>query len=120
MFSHFLVRDTSCVLGSGLECIDWPSGFRYGDGSAKPARSALGATLLVRSRGPDELALWGRLGGPALRRSGVLEYESGGQWLPVRRENIRNLQGGGADGIFALRLRGTPTERFRIGVTTSQ
>jgi Cellulase (glycosyl hydrolase family 5) len=115
MFSHFLVRDTPCVLGSGLECIDWPSGFLYSDGEAKPARSALSAGLLVRPDGPGDLAVWGRLGDLGIRNSGVLEYDEGGQWRTVPSEDIRNFEGGGADGIFALRLRGLPADGFRIG-----
>jgi hypothetical protein len=114
MFSHFLVRDTPCVLGSGLECIDWPSGFLYSDGEAKPARSALRAGLLVRPQRRGDLAVWGRLGGPAMRNSGVLEYEEGGEWRPVPSEDISNFQGGGADGIFSLRLRGLPAQGLRV------
>ncbi len=114
MFSHFLVRDTPCVLGSGLECIDWPSGFLYSDGEAKPSRAALRAGLLVRPQRRGDLAVWGRLGDPGMRSSGVLEYEEGGEWRPVPSEDIRNFQGGGADGIFSLRLRGLPAEGLRI------
>ncbi len=115
MFSHFLVRDTSCVLGAEVECIDWPSGFLDGNGEAKPSRSALRAGLLVRPRGHGDVAVWGRLGGPGMRDSGVLEYDQGGEWRAVPREDIRNFKGGGADGIFALHLRGLPAESLRIG-----
>jgi hypothetical protein len=114
MFAHFLVRDTPCVLGSGLECIDWPSGFLYSDGEAKPSRSAFRAGLLVRPAGRGDLAVWGRLGGPGMRDSGVLEYDEGGEWRAVPSEDIHDFKGGGADGIFSLRLRGLPAEHVRI------
>jgi hypothetical protein len=114
MFAHFLVRDTPCVLGSGLECIDWPSGFLYSDGEAKPSRSALRGTLLVRPEGQGDVAVWGRLGDPGQRNFGVLEYDEGGEWRAVPREDIHDFEGGGADGIFSLRLRGLPAERLRI------
>jgi hypothetical protein len=114
MFSHFLVRDTSCAFGSGLECFDWPSGFRYGDGEAKPSRAALRATVFVQPKGRDDLAVWGRLGLPGLRSYGVLEYDAGGEWRAVPREDVRDFEGGGADGIFALRLRGLAPQGLRI------
>jgi hypothetical protein len=116
MFSHFLVRDTPCVLGSGVECLDWPSGFLYSDGEAKPSRSALSAGLLVRPAAQGDLAVWGRLGDPGMRNSGVLEYDAGGEWRAVPSEGIRDFKGGGADGIFALHLRGLPADGLRIAV----
>jgi hypothetical protein len=60
--------------------------------------------------------VWGRLGELGLRRSGVLEYDDGTGWRPVPRADIRGLRGGGEDGIFALKVRGRPDERLRIGV----
>jgi hypothetical protein len=114
MFSHFLVRDAPCVLGSGFECIDWPSGFLYSDGEAKPSRSALDAALLVRPAGRGDLAVWGRLGGRGMRDSGVLEYDEGGVWRAVPSQDIRDFKGGGADGIFSLHVRGLPAESLRI------
>ena len=103
------------MLGAEVECIDWPSGFLNGNGEAKPSRSALRAGLLVRPKGHGEVAVWGRLGGPGMRNSGVLEYDQGGEWRAVPPEDIRNFKGGGADGIFALHLRGLPAESLRIG-----
>ena len=93
MFSHFLVRDTSCVLGAEVECIDWPSGFLYGNGEAKPSRSALRAGLLVRPKGHGDVAVWGRLGGPGMRNSGVLEYDEGGEWRAGPPRGHPQLQG---------------------------
>jgi hypothetical protein len=115
MFAQFLVRDTTCVLGSGLECIDWTSGFRYGDGSAKPARAALDATLLVTRQPNGERAIWGRLGRLQLRDQAVLEYRDGQTWRPVRVQDVRAFAGGAGDGIFSLRVRGVNTEEFRVG-----
>ncbi len=114
MFAHFLVRDTDCALGSGIECVDWTSGFRYADGLAKPMVSALGAALLVSRRAGGITDVWGRLGHPELRRSAVLEYEQAGTWHPVRNDEVRSFSGGGPDGIFAARLQGPATSRFRI------
>ena len=114
MFAHFLVRDTLCPLGSGLECIDWTSGYRDARGVAKPFRDALGASLLVTRRADGESALWGRLGRPDLRDSAVLEYRQGGAWRPVKADDVRDFSGGGEDGIFSLRVSGVDTDDFRI------
>jgi hypothetical protein len=116
MFAQFLVRDTGCALGSGLECVDWNSGFRYADGRPKPLRAALATALLVTRLPGGDVAVWGRLGRPDLRAAAVLEYRQGAAWEPIRNEQVRAFSGGGADGIFSVRLRGPNTERFRVAV----
>jgi Cellulase (glycosyl hydrolase family 5) len=117
MFSHFLVRDTLCAPGAGPECIDWPSGFRFAGGAPKPARATMRASLLGHPQPDGDVYLWGRLGPVDLRRAAVLEYDGGGgDWRPVAREDVRDFAGGGPDGIFAVRLSGHTSSRFRIGV----
>lgn len=117
MFSHFLVRDTLCAPRAGPECIDWPSGFRFAGGAPKPARATLRASLLGHPQDDGDVYLWGRLGPAELRRAAVLEYDEGdGAWRPVASEDVQDFAGGGPDGIFAVRLRGHTTGRFRIGV----
>jgi hypothetical protein len=107
-------------LGSPIECIDWPSGFRYPNGTAKPARAAFRSALLERRAGASEVDVWGRLGDRGLRNSAVLEYEVSGTWRPVPREYVSRLRGGGDDGIFSARVNGTGDSPLRIAAGTSQ
>jgi hypothetical protein len=116
MFAHFLVRDTLCADDSGPECIDWPSGLRFADGTSKPVEAALEASLYRHPRRDGDVDLWGRLGSDLWRRRGILEYELDGQWQPVRADQVRRFAGGGADGIFEVRVRGLSTSEFRINV----
>jgi hypothetical protein len=115
MFSRFLIRDTLCLASSEAECIDWPSGFRYASGAPKPAYDALQASLFAHRLAGGEVRLFGRLGAAAFRGTAAVEYLDGSQWQPVRREDVRSFTGGGADGIFAMRLRRLPAQDFRIG-----
>lgn len=116
MFAHFLVRDTLCAPDSGPECIDWPSGLRFADGTPKPVEATLEAALYRHARRDGDVDLWGRLGSGEWRRRAVLEYEADGEWRPVRQEHVRGFSGGGPDGIFAVRLGGLPSRSFRIGM----
>jgi hypothetical protein len=120
MFSHFLVRDTLCTPDAESACIDWPSGFRFSSGAAKPALDALQVGLFVRALPGGELYVWGRLGVGGARDAAVLEYQHAGEWVPVELADVVAARGGGPDGIFALRLRALPAERFRLAFETSR
>jgi hypothetical protein len=115
MFARFLIRDTLCLEQSEAACIDWPSGFRYASGAPKPAYGALQASLFAHRLRGGEFRVFGRLGAVAFRGAAAVEYLDGDQWRPVRRENVSAFTGGGADGIFSMRLRRLPAQDFRIG-----
>jgi hypothetical protein len=116
MFAHFLMRDTLCADDAGPECIDWPSGLRFADGTPKPVEATLEAAVYRHPRADGDVDLWGRLGSDEVRRRAVLEYLEDGEWRAVRQDQVRRFAGGGADGIFSVRLGGLSAREFRIGV----